>query len=81
MSRRVISRHLDQPGLLSTIAAALGLAGVSVHAAQFDTIDGQAVDRFSRTDREGAKLGREQNEQFGRRSAVRCAAEADSGGS
>ena len=53
-------RHLDQPGLLSAIAAALSLAGVSVHAAQFDTVDGQAIDRFSLTDRDGAKLGREQ---------------------
>ncbi len=55
-------RHLDQPGLLSTIAAALSLAGVSVHAAQFDTVDGQAIDRFSLTDRDGAKLGREQKQ-------------------
>ncbi|MBK5288547.1 MAG: cation:proton antiporter [Acidimicrobiia bacterium] len=61
-------RHVDRPGLLSTIAAALSLAGVSVHAAQFDTVDGHAVDRFSLTDQAGAKLRREQKDAI--RSAV-----------
>lgn len=64
-------RHLDQPALLSTIAAALSLAGVSVHSAQFDTVDGEAIDRFSLTDRDGNKLGREQKD------AIRTAVSGD----
>ena len=52
-------RHLDQPGLLATIAAGLALAGASVHTAELETRDGFAIDRFSLTDRDGAKLRRD----------------------
>ncbi len=52
-------RHLDRPGLLATIASALSISGASVHAADLETRDGRAVDRFSLTDRAGAKLGRD----------------------
>ncbi len=52
-------RHLDRPGLLATIASALSIAGASIHAADLETRGGRAVDRFSLTDRSGAKLGRD----------------------
>jgi [protein-PII] uridylyltransferase len=51
-------RHPDRPGLLAQIAAALSLAGANVHAAELETKDGTAIDRFSLTDRDGAKLRR-----------------------
>lgn len=60
-------RHLDRPGLLATIAAGLALAGASVHTAELETRDGIAIDRFSLTDRDGAKLRRE------RKDAIRLA--------
>ncbi len=52
-------RHVDQPALLATIAAGLALAGASVHAAELEIQDGIAIDRFSLTDRNGAKLRRD----------------------
>ena len=55
-------RHVDRPALLATIAAGLALADVSVHAADLETQDGIAIDRFSLTDRDGAKLGRERKD-------------------
>ena len=47
---------------LATITAGLALAGVNVHAAELETRDGHAIDRFSLTDRDGAKLGRERKD-------------------
>ena len=55
-------RHVDRPALLATIAAGLALADASVHAADLETQDGIAIDRFSLTDRDGAKLGRERKD-------------------
>lgn len=52
-------RHLDRPGLLATIASALALADVSVHSAELATGASGAVDRFALTDRDGAKLDRD----------------------
>jgi Kef-type K+ transport system membrane component KefB len=51
-------RHPDRPGLLAHIATALTLAGVSVHAADLETVDGIAIDRFFLTDRDASKLRR-----------------------
>jgi Kef-type K+ transport system membrane component KefB len=62
-------RHPDRPELLATVAAALAAAGVSVHGADLATVDGIAVDRFSLTDRSGAKLGRPDKDAI--RTAVR----------
>ncbi|HVT76309.1 MAG TPA: ACT domain-containing protein [Acidimicrobiales bacterium] len=46
----------DQPGLLHAIATAFADAGVDVHAASVDTVEGQARDRFDLSDRAGGKL-------------------------
>ena len=46
----------DQPGLLSTIAAAFARAGVEIHHARIATVDGQVDDRFEVTDSSGNKL-------------------------
>ncbi|MBA3287074.1 MAG: hypothetical protein H0U21_03480, partial [Acidimicrobiia bacterium] len=46
----------DEPGTLSTLAAAFAHAGVMVHHARVSAEDGQAVDRFALSDRHGRKL-------------------------
>jgi Kef-type K+ transport system membrane component KefB len=49
-------RSPDGPGLLHSITAGFASADVDVHSAQVLTVDGQAVDRFELTDRNGRKL-------------------------
>jgi [protein-PII] uridylyltransferase len=49
-------RAPDRPGLLAAIAAAFAGAGLSIHALEAGTVDGEARDRFEVTDRHGAKL-------------------------
>jgi Kef-type K+ transport system membrane component KefB len=49
-------RSRDRPGLLHAITVGIGAAGADVHAARVMTENGQAVDRFELTDREGHKL-------------------------
>ncbi len=46
----------DRPGLLHSFAVALAGAGAQVHAAEVTTAEGDAVDRFSLTDRTSRKL-------------------------
>jgi len=50
-------RCADCPGLLRAITVGFASAGVGVHSAQVLTVEGQAVDRFELTDRNGRKLG------------------------
>lgn len=50
-------RGTDRPGLLRSVTAAFAAAGITVHAARVETIDGVAVDRFDVSDRLGRKLG------------------------
>jgi Kef-type K+ transport system membrane component KefB len=50
-------RCVDCPGLLHTITVGFASAGVDVHSARVRTVEGQAVDRFEVTDRNGRKLG------------------------
>ena len=50
-------RCIDRPGLLHTITVGFASAGIDVHSAQVRTLDGQAVDRFELTDRNGRKVG------------------------
>ncbi|MFM7270514.1 MAG: cation:proton antiporter [Actinomycetes bacterium] len=52
-------RSPDRRGLLHMITVGLASAGASVHSARLVTQDGQAVDRFELTDRDGRKLTRE----------------------
>ena len=52
-------RSPDRRGLLHMITVGLAAAGASVHSARLVTLDGQAVDRFELTDRDGRKLTRE----------------------
>ena len=49
-------RSPDRRGLLHMITVGLAAAGASVHSARLVTLDGQAVDRFELTDRDGRKL-------------------------
>ncbi len=46
----------DRYGLLALVTAAFAAAGVSVHAARIDTVDGVALDEFELTSPAGAKL-------------------------
>ena len=55
-------RHVDRPGLVADVAAALSVAGASVHAADLVTVDGVAVDSFALTDSGGGKLTRDQKD-------------------
>lgn len=55
-------RHVDRPGLVADIAAALSVSGASVHAADLATVDGVAVDSFALTDAGGGKLTREEKD-------------------
>jgi Kef-type K+ transport system membrane component KefB len=50
-------RCVDCPGLLHAITVGFASAGVDVHSARVRTVEGQAVDRFEVTDRNGRKLG------------------------
>lgn len=50
-------RAADRPGLLHAFAVAIAAAGVDVHAARVDTVNGVARDRFDLTDACGGKLG------------------------
>ena len=50
-------RCVDRPGLLHAITVGFASAGVDVHSARVRTVEGQAVDRFEVTDRNGRKLG------------------------
>jgi Kef-type K+ transport system membrane component KefB len=50
-------RCVDCPGLLHAITVGFASAGIDVHSAQVRTVDGQAVDRFELTDRNGRKVG------------------------
>ena len=59
------------PGLLHTITVGFASAGVDVHSARVETVEGQAVDRFELTDRNGRKLDE---------SARRAVVEATAGG-
>jgi [protein-PII] uridylyltransferase len=47
----------DRRGLLHSLTAGIASAGASVHSAKLVTVNGQAVDRFELTDRNGRKLG------------------------
>jgi Kef-type K+ transport system membrane component KefB len=49
-------RAPDRPGLLHAITAGFASAGVDVHSARVQTVQGEAVDRFELTDRNGRKL-------------------------
>ena len=53
----VIARGPDRPGLLTAVTAAFASAGITVHAARVETVDGEAVDRFDVSDRLGRKIG------------------------
>ncbi len=46
----------DRRGLLHSLTAGIASAGASVHSAKLVTVNGQAVDRFELTDRNGRKL-------------------------
>jgi Na+:H+ antiporter len=50
-------RCVDCPGLLHAITVGFASAGVDVHSARVRTVEGEAVDRFEVTDRNGRKLG------------------------
>ena len=50
-------RSVDRPGLLHAITVGFASAGVDVHSARVRTVEGEAVDRFEVTDRNGRKLG------------------------
>jgi len=50
----------DRFGLLALVTAAFAAAGVNVHAARVDTVDGVAVDEFELTVPAGSKLTRAQ---------------------
>jgi len=64
-------RCADCPGLLHAITVGFASAGIDVHSAQVQTVDGRAVDRFELTDRNGRKV---------RDAAKRAVAEAVTGG-
>ena len=49
-------RSPDRRGLLHSLTAGIASAGASVHSAKLVTVNGQAVDRFELTDRNGRKL-------------------------
>ncbi|HEY4402711.1 MAG TPA: cation:proton antiporter [Acidimicrobiia bacterium] len=49
-------RCVDCPGLLHSITVGFASAGIDVHSAQVRTVEGQAVDRFELTDRNGRKV-------------------------
>ncbi len=49
-------RCVDCPGLLHAITVGFAGAGVDVHSARVRTVEGEAVDRFELTDRNGRKL-------------------------
>jgi Kef-type K+ transport system membrane component KefB len=49
-------RSPDLPGLLHAVTVALADAGVDVHSARVTTVEGEAVDTFELTDRNGRKL-------------------------
>jgi len=49
-------RSVDRPGLLHAITVGFASAGVDVHSARVRTVEGEAVDRFEVTDRNGRKL-------------------------
>jgi [protein-PII] uridylyltransferase len=51
-------RAEDRAGLLHRVAEAFSRAGVQIHHATVDTIDGVAVDTFLVTGRDGHKLDR-----------------------
>ncbi len=55
-------RHVDRPGLLAIVSAALAACGASVHAADVSVRDGIAIDQFSLTNRDGRKLMRSEKE-------------------
>lgn len=46
----------DRPGLLHALAAAMTAAGAVIHSARATTVDGQAIDVFELTSRDGSKL-------------------------
>jgi len=50
-------RGVDRPGLLHAITVGFASAGIDVHSAQVRTLEGQVVDRFELTDRNGRKVG------------------------
>jgi [protein-PII] uridylyltransferase len=50
-------RSVDRPGLLHAITVGFASAGVDVHSARVRTVEGEAIDRFEVTDRNGRKLG------------------------
>ncbi|MEP6623322.1 MAG: cation:proton antiporter [Acidimicrobiia bacterium] len=57
-------RHVDRPGLLAIVTAALAASGASVHAAELAARDGMAIDQFSLTNRDGGKLRRAEKESI-----------------